>query len=227
MFGIPSSSELKSDSFLMGWNVAAAATVLLPLLIMTVARSTHVGEGGGDNDNNNNNNNNNNANGNWWGGNNEQGSGDQTPWWWFGGNGASGDEEEPQGRGSVIFVYVYATALFLAMILHGNFVLGRNADFGALQGALFVFTHLAFLTLILVAGLGAIQTEEGRELEEHGWYGQFSVCVFLTTFFWTLHGIVFGCLLRQRKAARAAAGINSESSNNKNNQSGFLDWISP
>ncbi|CAB9506063.1 expressed unknown protein [Seminavis robusta] len=220
MLGLPSFSELKGNSFLLGWNVGAAATVLLPLLILTISRHTHYNANGNNNDDGGNGDGYRNS---WWrwgnrcdgDGNCEQGSNDQTPWWWFGGG--SRDPED-EGKGSLIFVYVYATALFVALTLYGNFVFRRNSDFGALQGALLMFTNLAFLAMILVAGLG-VETDGGRDLEENGWYGQFSVCVFLTTLFWTIFGIVFVCLLR-RNAARAASSSTSSSGQNGY----YVDW---
>ena len=56
---------------------------------------------------------------------------------------------------------------------------------------------LNLMILVLVTGLGGIEVE-GREIEETGWYGQFSVCIFFTCLFWVIHGLVFIWLLRRR-----------------------------
>jgi hypothetical protein len=209
---LPDRNQLMSDPVLLGWNVSGAISLFLPLFIMVVARCVNVDEDGeGNNDNNNNNNNNNdneNNNGHWWNrwynnrnngeggdGDGEQGSGDRTPWWWWGGR--EEGEPEDEGKGALVFVYIWMWFLFASLVLYGNFVFRRGSDYGGLQGALIMFTNLALIAMILITGLGAIETE-GRELEEKGWYGQLSVCIFLTCLYWVINGIVFCTLLRKR-----------------------------
>jgi hypothetical protein len=183
---------------------------------MVIARCVNVGDGEDNDDNNNNNNNNNNGNNNghwwqWWGNNNNNnqngdqdgGSQDnQVPWWWFSGQQEQGSEDE--GKGALIFVYIWVCLLFVSLVLYGNFVFRRNSEFEGLQGSLIMFTNLALMIFVMVAGLGAIEVE-GRDLEETGWYGQFSVCVFLTCLFWIIYGIVFAIMLRKRNMNAAAS----------------------
>lgn len=203
MSGMPSKHQLTTDPLLIGWNGSALTSLLLPLIIMVIARCVNVREDD-ENGNNNDDNNNDGSNRSWWkfwGGNNnnnneDNGGGSQDaniPWWWF-----SGRERDPEdeGRGALIFVYIWSWLLFLSLVLYGNIVFQRGSDFEGLQGALIMFANLAFMCLVLVAGLGAIRVE-GRELEETGWYGQFSVCLFLTCLFWLIDGLVFTMLLRK------------------------------
>ena len=221
--GIPSWNELKANSFLLSWNASAIGTVLLPLLIMTVSRLVHSNaeEGSGDNNNDNNQDNvgfwyrwfhrnDNNQDG-------EQEQGDQEqdneiPWWWWGGRNGSVDPEM-EGKGSLIFVYMYTLGLFIFLTLYGNYVFRRGSDYGPFQGAMIMFINMALVILVLLAGLDAIETEGGPELEEDGWYGQFSVCIFLTCLLWMVHGIVFVYWLRQRILAAHANNNNTSSPN--------------
>jgi hypothetical protein len=62
-----------------------------------------------------------------------------------------------------------------------------------------MFINLTLVVMILVAG--SIEMDGGPEIDENGWYGQFSVCVFLTCLLWTLHGMFFAHGLRQRNMA--------------------------
>ena len=210
MYGMPSKHQLTTDPVLIGWNASAVASLFLPLLIMIIARCVNVGDEDGNGDNNNNNDDNqdgNNNQGSWWkfwGNNNnnnnngEQGGGsqdNQVPWWWF--SASRERDPEDEGKGALIFVYIWSCLLFLSLVLYGNFVVRRNSEFEGLQAALIMSTNLAFMVMIMVAGLGAIRIE-GRELEETGWYGQFSVCIFLTCLFWMINGIAFTVLLRKR-----------------------------
>jgi len=226
---LPSIQEMRADPVLLGWNVSAAVSLLWPLFMLTIARIAYVGENDDNNDNNNYDENGNRRR--WWqwgsgnnnnddGNNNDQRSGDEIPWWYFWGGERRG-EPESEGRGALIFVYLWSSLLFVGLVLYGNYVFRRNNEFEGLQGALFMHTNFAFLCLILVLGLGAVNFE-GREIEDHGWLGQFSVCVFFTMLFWFLRGIVFTILLRRRNIEAHAnnkqtAWYNFMASNNDNN----------
>lgn len=140
--------ELGSDWFVLGWNVSAATTVLLPLLMLTISRLVHwdADNGNGDNDNgDDNNNNNNNNSGSWWhwgnsnnNGQVEEGSNDNAiPWWWFGGRHGSVDSAD-RAKGSLIFVYIYSMGLFVILTLYGSFVLRRGSEYGPLQGEFWI-----------------------------------------------------------------------------------------
>jgi hypothetical protein len=141
--------EWNGDWFLLGWNVSAASTVLLPLLMLTISRLVHWDA---DNDNGSGDNNDNNGGGSWWhwGNNNnnnsyngqqqEEGSNDNAiPWWWF--RRGSADPAD-RGKGGLIFVYVYSLLLFAILTLYGNFVLGRGSVYGPLQGEFCLFVCL-------------------------------------------------------------------------------------
>ena len=174
------------------------------------------------------NNNNNNNNGNhWWNqwsnnnsynNNNQNGSQDEaaTPWWWFWGEEGGGSPDAAR-QGSLRFAHVWSIGVFVALVVYGNYVFRKQlrlastgntsptaqlqtaASLGMLQGALVIFLNLAFLTLILIAGLGEAIEMDGPEVEENGgWYGQLGVCVFLTNLSWLVWGGVFLYLLKRR-----------------------------
>lgn len=215
MFGLPNFHQMTRDPFLIGWNGSAFISIVLPLLIMIIGRSTYNNYNYNNNNNGNNNNNNNQYNNQYnsspwwkfWGNNynnynnnrNSGGSQDQAnnvPWWWFGGQ--QRRDREQEGHGTLIFVYIYLLLLYVGLILYGNYVFRRSTNFAGLQGALFIFTQMVFLLMILLAGLPEVIRVEGPELEETGWYGQFAVCLFLTCLFWLIQGIVFTTLMRKR-----------------------------
>jgi hypothetical protein len=96
-------------------------------------------------------------------------------------------------------------------------------------GALLLFINLALMVMILVAGLGAIETEDGPAMEENGWYGQLSVCIFFTCLLWSLHGIFFAYWLRKRNLAayehEAAAYCDDNNQDNNNNNNNIMGQI--
>lgn len=114
------------------WNVAALATVLVPLLILMFARIFNGEEGGG--------------------GGEEEGF---WSWSWFRNNEGGGGGEERNG-GALVFVYLWSLLSFLVLVWFGNKVLGGEAGGDREKAAptLFVallgFTNLAFLCFILM-----------------------------------------------------------------------------
>lgn len=111
------------------WNVAAGATVLLPLLVLMFA-SIFSGEGGGGG-----------------GG----GEGGFWNWSWFRNEGA-----QEENGGPLVFVYLWSLVLFGVLVWFGNRVLGGEAGGGKEKSvqnlfvALVGFANLAFLCLILM-----------------------------------------------------------------------------
>ena len=83
--------------------------------------------------------------------------------------------------------------MFVSLVAYGNCATAQeisSAEFWNLKVALIGFANLAFLCCVLVAGLGAVGVE-GREIEETGWYGQWSVLVFLTSLLGLVYSLVF------------------------------------
>lgn len=94
------------------------------------------------------------------------------------------------------------------------------------SGALLLFINLALVAMVLVAGLGAIETDGGPEIDENGWYGQFSVCICFTCLLWTLHGIFFAYWLRKRNLAAHEAEAEAACDKNKNdNNLGQIPYV--
>ena len=97
--------------------------------------------------------------------------------------------EEEGGRGALIFIYVWTILSLLALGILGNrYIMQGNYD--PLRWIMWSFTNFAFVVMVMVSGLGAIHND-GREIEETGWYGQLSVLVFLTCLFALVKCLVF------------------------------------
>jgi hypothetical protein len=113
VLGLACWKEWNGDWLLLGWNVSAATSVLLPLLMLTISRLVHWDADNADGDDNDNNDNH------------------AIPWWWL--RRGSADPAD-RGTGSLIFVYVYSMGLFGILTLYGNYVLRRGTLYGPLQG---------------------------------------------------------------------------------------------
>lgn len=111
-------------------------------------------------------------------------------------------DPEAEGNGTLLFVYLWTLGLLVLLAVVGNSMVNRG-HYDALRMALLGFANFAFIVMILVGGLGAIETE-GREIEATGWYGQTSVLLFLTCLFGLVKSLVFAFVL-QRKSKEASA----------------------
>ena len=97
--------------------------------------------------------------------------------------------EEEGGRRALIFIYIWTILSLLALGVLGNRCV-MQGNYSPFRWTMWSFTNFAFVVMVLVSGLGAIHNE-GREIEETGWYGQLSVLVFLTCLFGLVKCFVF------------------------------------
>ena len=112
------------------------------------------------------------------------------PWWYIWGD-REGREPEEEGKGAVLFVYLWVFALLVGLVIMGNTIQMTEAGLSSLRMALLGFANVCFVLIVLLVGLeNAIETE-GREMEETGFYGQRSVLLMLTCFFALIQSIVF------------------------------------
>jgi hypothetical protein len=114
------------------------------------------------------------------------------PWWWFfATEEARRKREESQSNNpALVFVYVWSLSLFLVILYFGHRELRNGSDLFRVVACLVVFANMAFLSLFLIGGLGGVETG-GRELEEQGFYSQFSVMMFLTNLCWMIFTFAF------------------------------------
>lgn len=204
-------ARIKSDTFLLVWNVASIVTFILPLLSFSVARLTSEG----DEDQNNENQYQSNYDNpdyydeygvyigptHWWQfwkkNNNNGQDGDEdrdenfgAPWWYIWGEREGRDPEE-EGQGAVLFVYLWTIMLFATLFYVGNSTRMAVSSLQTLRWILFGFANYCFVTIILLIGIeGAVETE-GREIEETGFYGQRSVLLMVTCIFGFAQSLVF------------------------------------
>lgn len=99
-------------------------------------------------------------------------------------------QEEDEGKGAVLFVYVWTLVAFAGLIYLGNTTGMLTNKLEGFRWALVGFANYCLVTMVLIAGLGAIESE-GRELEEDGWYGQVAVLLLLTCFFGLVQSVLF------------------------------------
>lgn len=211
-------AAIKSDTFLLVWNLSSAITFVLPLFAFTVARLTSEQDydQSEDNDENNyydnpyQNPDNYDEYGNyvgpthWWQfwkrNNNNQYNDDgnnsnderMSPWWYiWGEREGEGEGREEEGSGSVLFIYLWTMMFFAGLFYLGNTTGMTISNLQGFRWALLGFANYCFVTIVLLVGLeNAIETD-GREIEETGFYGQRSVLLLVTCFFAMVQSIAY------------------------------------
>jgi hypothetical protein len=101
-----------------------------------------------------------------------------------------GRDPEDEGKGTVLFVYVWTLVAIAGLLYLGNSTGMATNKLEGLRWACVGFANYCFIIMVLVVGLEAI-TVEGRELEEDGFYGQTAVLLMLTCFFGLIQSIVY------------------------------------
>jgi hypothetical protein len=144
---------------------------------------------------------------------NENGEGVWIPNW-FSGWYTSEEElaranENGESPGALKFVFAWQMLMFLVILGYGFSVIRNSKPSSGLFGILLVWANVSFLSMWMLAS-GVIQTD-GDLLELVGFYGQFSVLMFITDFWYTLFGLVFALALCIRSAQLAKPKQNSTS----------------
>jgi hypothetical protein len=91
--------------------------------------------------------------------------------------------------GSLKFVYIWQILMFAVIGYYGLKVIRENRNPTGLIIALLVWSNFAFLSMWLMAD-GSIVTD-GQEVKRTGFYGQMSVLVFMSNFWYFIHGLAF------------------------------------
>ena len=134
------------NTLLISWNIAALATVLLPLFMFMIARL--VNRNGEQNEGNQ-------------GAEEEQRSWWDRLWWWGGNDDNVADDDGPRwwwyfwwwGTGALAFVYIWSLLFFGFLVWGGNQVLAAKKEGRTLVAVLVTFANLAFLCCIMVGNL--------------------------------------------------------------------------
>ncbi|KAG7347337.1 hypothetical protein IV203_016042 [Nitzschia inconspicua] len=121
---------------------------------------------------------------------------------WYSGWTVTEEEREQMalGReqpGSLKFVYVWQLLTFLVLLWYGVRVIRQNRNVTGLLIALFVWANFAFMSMWLMAD-NSIQID-GDGVFRSGFYGQLSVLIFLSNFWYMLHAFIFLIVLGMRQ----------------------------
>jgi len=201
--------RLTSDTFILVWNVACIVTFLLPFMSFVVGRLTNDGQQ--QNENNDDNNNYNNPDyydeygyyvgpTHWWqfwkrsNTNNEQNDNDNdeesTPWWYLWGGEREGRDPEEEGKGALLFVYIWTLVIFAGLAYLGNTTGMAVSKLESLRWILIGFANYCFVIIVLLIALEGVEAE-GREMEETGFYGQTAVLLLMTCIFAMIQSIAY------------------------------------
>jgi hypothetical protein len=102
----------------------------------------------------------------------------------------------------------------------------RGGGPGGLLASLFVFTNYAVLSMLLLAQ-GVIYGE-GRELEVSGFYGQFSVLMFMTYFWYALFGAIAALIFGIRHwALERQSNKGHDGDNDEREENAYQSYTAP
>jgi hypothetical protein len=131
------------------------------------------------------------------------------PTWFSGFTQTEEDRQEMEANleqpGPLKFVYAWQIIMFIVIGWYGMLVIRQNRNPTGLIVALLVWANFAFISMWLMAD-GSIITD-GQQVKRTGFYGQMSVLIFMSNFWYFLHGLVFvlvfwiraSCLAEQRQ----------------------------
>lgn len=135
---------------------------------------------------------------------NEDGEPEPSAGWypaWFSGWTQTEEEREQmmndgETSGAMIFVYIWQIIMFIVIVVYGCIVIRQNRVVTGVTVALVVFANMCFLSMWMLAD-GSIVTD-GEFVQKLGFYGQFSVLMFITNAWYVIFGLIFSVLFAIR-----------------------------
>lgn len=118
---------------------------------------------------------------------------DEVPNWWMG-------EKEGEANfvleACVTVVYIFDFLFICGVLLRGIYVASyRPQALKSLFPLLLVSGIASMVVMMLVGFIPGMIAFEGASFEEHGWYGQVGILLFLTCFFWIFFTVGFSLVL--------------------------------
>mmetsp|Transcript_3939 Transcript_3939/g.7849 ORF Transcript_3939/g.7849 Transcript_3939/m.7849 type:complete len:250 (+) Transcript_3939:33-782(+) len=196
---------------------SAMVVFFLPLIIFSWARFTNSGDQEEDNneqnqnnyDNNNNNNNNNNQQAcKWWqwscsdnyNNYDENGNRDEEenalPWWWMWSEDERRRDPEDQTNPTLIVIYIWTVLMLLFILFYAYKTVKEYRDMVGLSVSFLMLANFSFVSMLYLGSLEGAIEDDGRVIEEQGFYGQFGVLLYLTNVFATIFGVAWFILTR-------------------------------
>lgn len=142
------------------------------------------------------------------------------PYWYnnkyFQGNTYGRQQDEYSTSSSLKFVYVWQMIMFAGIVSYGYKIIHTHSSPAMLIGGLIVWFQFNFLAMFLLSD-GSIITEE-EVIRLTGFYGQFSVLMFMTNAWYAVYGLIFAFVFayleskaqQETKAAETAAAVSDE-----------------
>ena len=155
---VTSSPPTSTKPLTAAWFGFGLASILLPLLIMTIGRAANSANQY-NNGNGNNNYYNNNGNNNYNQNNNQNRDGEGgggTPWWYWGGGGErwrEGHRDDEKAPAVMVATYLWSLTVFSAILLYGHHAMRTGADLHGVAVALCLFANFALISMFLYGGV--------------------------------------------------------------------------
>jgi len=120
---------------------------------------------------------------------------------WFSGWSQTEDQreqmmEDGETSGAMKFVYAWQMIMFLVILAYGFLVIRQNRIVTGVTVALVAFTNMCFLCMWLLADNSIIT--DGDLVQRTGFYGQFSVLMFITNAWYVIFGLTFSAIFAIR-----------------------------
>ena len=99
-----------------------------------------------------------------------------------------GRDPEEEGKGALLFVYIWTLVIFAGLAYLGNTTGMAVSKLESLRWILIGFANYCFVIIVLLIALEGVEAE-GREMEETGFYGQTAVLLLITCIFAMIHHV--------------------------------------
>jgi hypothetical protein len=119
------------------------------------------------------------------------------PWWWLWSEDERRRDPEDAANPTLVVIYLWTLIMMIGLCYYAYKTVTEYRDLVGLSVSFLMLTNFAIVSMLYLGGLEGGVQDDGRVIEEQGFYGQFGVLLFLTNFFAAVYGATWFYLTRR------------------------------
>jgi hypothetical protein len=196
------------QSFLKALYFSGSFVAILPLIIFGGSRFMHRNADEDNYDENQYDNNQQQQNCRWWqwgcsdyDDNQQDENGDEDdnslPWWWLWSEDERRRDQEDMVNPTLVVIYLWTLLILGGILFYAYKTVKDLRDMVGLAVSLLMLANFSFISMMYLGSLEGAVEDDGRVIEEHGFYGQFGVMLYLTNLLASVFAVGWFFLVRR------------------------------
>lgn len=118
------------------------------------------------------------------------------PWWWPWSEDERRRDAEEMANPTLVVIYLWTVLLLLGILFYAYKTVKEMREMLGLAVSMLMLGNLSLISMLYLGSLEGGVQDDGRVIEEQGFYGQFGVLLYLTNLLATIFGVVWFFMIR-------------------------------